>query len=156
MSGYPQPNPPIYPQPVYVMPPTNPATEGAATTALWLEIIFGIFSLLGVGHVYSGRVLLGIMLMVGWWIYIAAATFISSATVGFGACLCIPLYFIVPILSGIQARTYIKTTGGRGSWTSVILVAGGGCLLATIIVIVIAVILAGMGFMLTLPAFLDY
>ena len=155
MSGYPQQNPPVVPQPMYVVRPTDPASEGAATTALWLEIIFGLFSLLGVGHVYSGRVILGIALMIGWWIYIAATAFFSSITVGFGACLCIPLYFIVPIVSGIQARTYVQTRGGRGSWTSVILVAGGGCLLATITVIVIAVVLAGMGFVLTLPAFLE-
>lgn len=152
MSSYPQPNPPAYPQPVYVMRQTSPETEGAASTALWLEIIFGLFSLLGVGHVYSGRVILGIGLMIGWWIYIAASAFFSSVTVGIGACLCVPLFFVVPILSGIQARTYVQSTGGRGSWTSVAFVAGGGCLLLIAAVVITSVILVGMGYVLTPPS----
>jgi hypothetical protein len=49
-------------QPVYVTKQLSPEVEGAATTSLWLEIIFGIFSLLGIGHVYSGRTALG-----GWY-----------------------------------------------------------------------------------------
>jgi len=127
-------------QPVYLVRQVSPETEGAATTSLWLEIIFGIFSLLGIGHVYSGRTLLGIAMMVGWWIYIAFAGFISVVTLGFGACLFVPIYFAVPIISGIQARTYTQKVGGKGNWLSVALVGGGGCLIV-IIAIVAAVAL---------------
>lgn len=119
-------------EPVYVVNSSSPETEGAATTALWLEIIFGIFSLLGVGHVYSGRIGLGIVLMVGWWIYIGIASFISTLTFGFAACLFVPIFFVVPIISGIQARVYTQKTRGKGSWQSVGLVAGGGCVLVVI------------------------
>jgi hypothetical protein len=122
-------------KPVYVVRQSSPETEGAATTAMWLEIIFGIFSLLGIGHVYSGRTVLGIALMIGWWAYIAVATFISLITLGFGACLFVPLYFAVPIISGIQARTYTQKIGGKGSWQSVGLVAGGGCLLVILSIV---------------------
>lgn len=125
-------------QPVYVIRQTSPETEGAATTALWLEIIFGIFSLLGIGHVYSGRTLLGIALMVGWWFYIAVAGIISVVTLGLGACVFIPIYFAVPIISGIQARTYTQKIGGKGSWKSVALVGGGGCLVVIIIIVALA------------------
>ena len=120
-------------QPVYMVKSVSPETEGAATTALWLEIIFGIFSLLGVGHVYSGRTVLGIVLMVGWWVYIIVAGFISTITLGFGACIFVPVYFAVPIISGIQARTYTQKTNGTGSWQSVAIIAGGGCILVIII-----------------------
>lgn len=106
-------------RPVYVVRQSSPETEGAATTAMWLEIIFDIFSLLGVGHVYSGRTALGIALMVGWWVYIGVAVFISTITFGFAACLFVPLHFAVPIISGIQARTYTQRVGGKGSWESV-------------------------------------
>jgi hypothetical protein len=122
-------------QPVYVVKQVSPEVEGAATTSLWLEIIFGIFSLLGIGHVYSGRTLLGIAMMVGWWFYIAFATIISVITLGFGACLFVPIYFAVPIISGIQARTYTQKVGGKGNWKSVAAVAGGGCLLVIIIIV---------------------
>ena len=120
-------------QPVYMVKSVSPETEGAATTALWLEIIFGIFSLLGVGHVYSGRTVLGIVLMVGWWVYIIVAGFISTITLGFGACIFVPVYFAVPIISGIQARTYTQKTNGTGIWQSVAIIAGGGCILVIII-----------------------
>lgn len=125
-------------QPVYVIRQTSPETEGAATTALWLEIIFGIFSLLGIGHVYSGRTLLGIALMVGWWFYIAVAGIISVVTLGLGACVFIPIYFAVPIISGIQARTYTQKIGGKGNWLSVALVGGGGCLFVIVVIVALA------------------
>jgi hypothetical protein len=135
------PQPPEYTQPGTVIRPVSAETEGAGTTALWLEIIFGFFALLGMGHVYSGRTLLGIALMVGWWIYIAVAGFLSTITLGFGACLFVPLYIAIPIISGIQARTYVHKTEAKGHWTPVALVAGGGCLL-----IILAIgTLAGLG-----------
>ncbi len=121
-------------QPVYLVKQVSPETEGAATTALWLEIIFGIFSLLGIGHVYSGRTMLGIVLMIGWWIYIALAGFISAITMGLGACLLVPIYIAVPIISGIQARTYTQKMAGRGNWKNVAFVGGGGCLLVVLII----------------------
>lgn len=106
-----------------------PEVQGASTTALILEIIFGFFGLLGVGHVYSGRFALGILLLIGWWVFIGIGAFISSFTLGIGACLFGPLYIAVPIVSGIQARTYVQQRMETGSWSGVILVAGGGCLL---------------------------
>lgn len=122
-------------KPVYVVRQSSPETEGAAATAMWLEIIFGIFSLLGIGHVYSGRTALGIALMIGWWVYIGVAIFISLITLGFGACLFAPIYLAVPIISGVQARTYTQRVGGKGSWQSVGLVAGGGCLLVILSIV---------------------
>jgi hypothetical protein len=132
-------NQPQFVQPIYIVNQTSHETEGASTTALWLEIIFGLFSLLGIGQVYSGRVILGICMMIGWWIYIAIASILSALTWGICACLFVPIYLSVPIISGIQARTYVKTTGGKGSWKSVGLVAGGGCLVVIISIIIIII-----------------
>jgi hypothetical protein len=126
-------------QPIYVVSQASPETEGAATTALWLEIIFGFFSLLGVGHIYTGRIALGIILMIGWWLYIILAAFVSSITLGIAACIFGPLYLAVPIISGIQARTYIRKTSGAGSWSSVAIAAGGGCLLVIVAIITLMV-----------------
>jgi hypothetical protein len=116
----------------YPPSPYPPEVQGASTTALILEIIFGIFGLLGVGHVYSGRFALGILLMIGWWIFIGIAAFISTLTLGIAGCLIGPMYLAIPIISGIQARTYVQRQMATGNWTSVILVAGGGCLLVVI------------------------
>jgi hypothetical protein len=119
----------------------TPEIQGASTTALILEIIFGIFGLLGIGHVYSGRFALGILLMIGWWVFIGVGAFISSLTLGIAACLFGPLYIAVPVVSGIQARTYVQQRMETGSWSSVILVAGGGCLL--LIIASVALVLLG-------------
>jgi len=132
-------------QSVYVVKQVSPETEGAATTALWLEIIFGLFFLLGVGHVYTGRIGLGIILMIGWWLFMALGGFISSITLGIAACLFVPLYFAVPIISGIQARTYMQKKGGSGSWSSVVMVAGGGCLLVAVAIVLVVVFVIGLG-----------
>ena len=124
-------------EPVYVVQQISPETEGAASTAMWLETIFGFFSLLGIGHVYTGRVALGIGLMVGWWIFIAVSWVVSTMTLGFAACLFIPLFITIPIISGVQARTFMRKKGGGGDWKQVAGVAGGGCLLVIIILVVI-------------------
>ena len=110
--------------------PLAPEVQAAATTALILEIVFGLFSLFGIGHVYSGRLGLGVALMLGWWAYIAIAGFLSTLTGGLAGCVFIPIYIAAPIVSGIQASAYVKKTHATGSWKSVGLVAGAGCLIA--------------------------
>ena len=138
MMGYPPP-----PQDrMYVSQPLPPDVQGASTTALWLEIIFGLFGLLGVGHAYSGRLLLGALLLIGWWVFIGVGAFITSLTLGIAACIFGPLYIAAPIISGIQARTYVQREYSTGNWPSVIGLAGGGCILM-IIVIVILVFVVG-------------
>lgn len=132
-------------QPIYVTREISPETQGASAIALWLEILFGIFGLLGVGHVYTGRMVLGIVLMVGWWIYIAIAATVSTLTLGIAGCLFGPIYLAGPIISGIQARTYMQQKGGTGSWQSVAMVAGCGCLLVIIATILVLALIVGIG-----------
>ncbi len=119
--------------------PLPPDVQAASTTSLILEIIFGFFSLLGIGHVYSGRMGLGIGLMVGWWIYMVVAGLLSSVTGGLAACLFLPIYIAVPIISGIQASAYVKKAQATGTWKSVAIVAAGGCLVVIVAVCVLAV-----------------
>jgi hypothetical protein len=121
--------------------PVPPDVQGASTTALWLEIIFGFFGLLGVGHAYAGRLLLGVILAIGWWAFISVSVFITSITLGIAACLLGPLYLAGPIISGIQARTYVQREYRTGSWPNVIGMAGGGCVLmvAAIVILVFVV-----------------
>jgi hypothetical protein len=141
-------NSPLVQQPVYVGRQISPETEGAASIAILLEILFGFFGLLGVGHVYTGRIGLGIAAMIGWWIYLGVAITISMLTLGFAACLLGPLGLAIPIISGIQARTYMTQKGGIGSWRSVGIMAGGGCLLviaATCIVVVALMVITNAG-----------
>lgn len=129
---------------MYISQPLPPDVQGASTTALWLEIIFGFFGLLGVGHAYSGRLLLGVLLLIGWWIYIGVSAFLISLSLGIAACLFGPLYIAAPIISGTQARTFVQREFRTGSWTNVIGLAGGGCVLM-IVIAVILVFVVGIG-----------
>jgi hypothetical protein len=129
---------------MYMSQPLPPDVQGASTTALWLEIVFGFFGLLGVGHAYTGRLLLGALLMIGWWVFVGLGAFITSLTFGIAACLFGPLYIAAPIISGIQARTYVQREYSTGSWPSVIGLAGGGCLLMVVITVIL-VFVVGIG-----------
>ena len=124
-------------------PPVSHETQTAGNTAMILEIVFGLFAQLGIGHVYTGRIGLGIGLLIGWWVYIAVATFITTATVGFAACIFAPIGIIVPIISGLQAKKYLLEKGGNGDWGKVAIVGIGGCL-TFIIIIVIFVVFGGL------------
>jgi hypothetical protein len=125
------------PDRMFVSQPIPPDVQGASATALWLEIIFGFFGLLGVGHAYSGHLLLGALLALGWWMFIGVGAFISSLTLGIAACLFGPLYIAGPIISGIQARTYVQREYRTGSWPNVIGLAGGGCLLMVVAIVIL-------------------
>jgi len=124
-------------------PPVSHETQTAGNTAMILEIVFGLFAQLGIGHVYTGRIGLGIGLLIGWWVYIAVATFITTATVGFAACIFAPIGIIVPIISGLQAKKYLLEKGGNGDWGKVAIVGIGGCL-TFIIIIVMFVVFGGL------------
>jgi hypothetical protein len=139
---------PQSPQQPYTQQQISPETEGASTIALWLEILFGFFGLLGIGHVYSGRTLMGIAIMIGWWIYIGVAATLISITVGIAGCFFGPLYLAIPIISGIQARTYVKKSGSKGNWLPVGFVAGGGCFLTIITILIFLFALGGLSLIL--------
>ena len=124
-------------------PPVTHETQTAGNTTMILEIVFGLFAQLGIGHVYTGRIGLGIGLLIGWWVYIAVATFITTATVGFAACIFAPIGIIVPIISGLQAKKYLLEKGGNGDWGKVAIVGIGGCL-TFIIIIVMFVVFGGL------------
>jgi hypothetical protein len=125
------------PQPVYVIQQPPPETRGAASTALVLELIFGFFGILGIGHIYTGRILLGIALMIGWWVYIAVAVTASILTGGLLACLFGPIGLAGPIVSAIRARTYMLRRGGPGSWGMVIAVAAVAVMVMVVIIVVV-------------------
>ncbi|HAY83823.1 MAG TPA: hypothetical protein DCY42_02555 [Chloroflexi bacterium] len=125
--------------------PASQETQTAGNTAMILEIVFGLFGQLGIGHVYTGRLGLGIGLLLGWWIYIAVATTITTATVGFAGCIFVPIGIIVPIISGLQAKKHMLEKGGDGDWGKVAIVGIGGCLTFIILsAIVIFVIFGGL------------
>lgn len=80
--------------------------EARAKNALLFETIGGYFFLLGLGHIYAGRALLGIILMIAWWFGLALLGAIAAT--GVGLLLAVPAFFGIPYFSGTQARNYIR------------------------------------------------
>lgn len=121
-----------------------PEVERAANIALALEIIFGLFGILGVGHAFTGRTSLAIKLFAGWLVYGLVAIPMLMLTAGFALCLTAPISIAVPVITGIQARTYVKQTGSTGQWSSVAKFVGGA-LLIFVIAFIISMIIASSG-----------
>ena len=83
---------------------------------------------------------MGILAMVGWWLFIGFGGFISTITAGIAACFFVPIFIIVPIYSGLEVRKHVLRTGGTGSCLPVILIGGGGCAMMIGIIIVIPLV----------------
>ncbi len=104
------------PQPQYAPPSAPPppsygpgaedrAVESKANTAMLIEIVGGLFGFLGLGNIYVGRTSTGIVLLIGWWVFIAIEVLLMFVLVGF--CL-LPLNLIAPIFSGLRVRDYVR------------------------------------------------
>ena len=87
---------------------SNVAGSKASLAAL-IEMIGSFFGLMGLGHIYSGRVLLGIMLMIGWMTFILIELVLTSLTGGFFACIALPLHLIGMAWSSYSAYQYAST-----------------------------------------------
>lgn len=123
-----------YQQPSAV-PPTSiqPKAESTDTIAMIIEIVFGLFGIMGMGWIYVGNLPLGIGLFIGWLIIVLIAflspTLITTLTMGLGVvtycCLALlpPLNIVGAIVSGIRARDYVRNTGAKGSILHLILAA---------------------------------
>ena len=97
---YSQPLPP-YPPPPYPLIPYPQAQDN--TTALVLEAVCSVFGIYGIGWLFRGRVLTGIVLLVGGFVWIAFAIVLTLFTFGFGL-LCIGPLHILFIVGDVLLR----------------------------------------------------
>jgi hypothetical protein len=92
--GYVQPP---YPQPAYARP-KDP------TIGLLLELI-GLFGVLGIGHIYAGKVTRGVTLMVSFFMYFIVFACLSVFLIGIPF---LVLYWVVPIISALYLRNEME------------------------------------------------
>jgi len=100
-----------YQQPLY--PPSSPYSTAVGkdpTAALLLELI-GYAGILGIGHIYAGRTNRGIALLIGWLVYIMAASFLSIFCIG---CLMFLVWPFAPILSGLWIKSDLEKERAAG------------------------------------------
>ena len=115
MGYYP---PPQYPpqQPYYPQP-----RDSTDSIAMILEIIFGIFGLMGMGWLYAGNILTAVLIFIGFTILLVIEGVLSALTGGICACLAFPVNIAVAVVSGLRVQDYVRRTNARGSIVYVII-----------------------------------
>jgi hypothetical protein len=76
--------------------------------ALILEILPGLFGLLGIGWIYSGNTTTGVLWLIGFLVWTIVATVISVATVGIGIICWLPISIGLIAISAISLNNYTK------------------------------------------------
>ena len=104
-------NPPqpfqLTPQAVYQ--PYGVRNSKSRGTALILEILPGLFGLLGFGWIYSGNTSTGIIWLIGYLVWIIIGVTISVLTVGFGVLCVAPISIAAIVISAVSLNNYTKT-----------------------------------------------
>ena len=107
--------------------------DSTDTIAMVVEIVFGLFGIMGMGWVYVGKLATGIGLFAGWLIAVLTTTvLVTVLTLGLGVgCLAIlvPIQLVIAIVSGLRVRDYVRKTGARGSIGNLIIAAAIGTVL---------------------------
>ena len=93
------------PGPVQYAPPAQPAGRRDRDLAFLLEVLPGLFGLLGIGHMYGGNVVRGVSLLLGYWIFMAFEGALMFVGVGF--CL-LPANLVLPLLSAFWVRRELE------------------------------------------------
>lgn len=91
-QGYRPYSQPGYARSSYARPVRDP------TIAFILEVLPGLFGILGIGHMYAGNIPRGLILLVVWFLFVT-----GEVTTGVICCF-FPLNFVVPVLSGLWAK----------------------------------------------------
>ncbi len=71
-----------------------------------IELIGGYFGLLGVGWIYGGDLLKGILILIGYFILLGIGGTLTAITFGFLGLIFVPLYIIAPIISAIKVYQF--------------------------------------------------
>jgi TM2 domain-containing membrane protein YozV len=56
--------------------------DRSPTVAAFLEIVGGVFQLFGIGHIYAGHVLRGVIIMVVWWLIAGVNAALTLVLIG--------------------------------------------------------------------------
>jgi hypothetical protein len=113
----PRPAPsPAYVPPVYTPPPAYAAGSTAypstpakdRTIALVIEVIGGLFGLLGIGWLYAGNTTAGILWLAGMLIGTCLAVTLDIITAGFFVCVHIPLWLAAIGVSAYLLYNYTR------------------------------------------------
>jgi len=79
--------------------------------------VLGLIGFMGIGWLYSGQVLIGAMLLVGWWIAMAVGIGgLTIFTLGVGCCLWIPVQLVAPFISAFILHNQMQQQPFRSTF----------------------------------------
>jgi len=88
--------------------PFAPAAMPDPNTAFVLEFVLGLFGFLGIGWLYGGRTVQGIVMLAGWWLFVASGIGGSLLSGGLGCCLWLPVHFVAPLISALVVKNELE------------------------------------------------
>jgi len=105
------PNPPAYPlsnlQPQAQYAPMHRPLKDRSVAYI-LEILPGLFGILGIGWLYAGNTGVGIAWLIGVLLWDVFAIIIDIASVGFGCFCSVPVNIVLITLSSVLLSNYVK------------------------------------------------
>jgi len=84
-------------------------SNNKATIAAILELVGGYFGLLGLGWMFGGDLLKGILILFGYMILLSIGGFLVWITLGLLGLIFVPLYIIVPIISAFKVYQFVNS-----------------------------------------------
>lgn len=135
--------------------PQNVLVNSSDNMPMIVEIIFGLFGMMGMGWIYVGNFLVGGLLFFAWLMILAAAALLpllfTAVTLGiggfsFGCLCCLPLPGLLwSTVSGLFVKDYAAKRGLSGNPTNLIIAAVAGFVIICIAIITPFVLLGGVG-----------
>jgi TM2 domain-containing membrane protein YozV len=123
--GAPPVPPTGYGAPPYPPPPAGygpgyapPYVYGAAksrTSALLLEILPGLFGILGIGWLYIGQTSTGLIWLIGYLVWNFVAMLLDLVTFGLFLCIHLPVNIACLVVSPIMLNNYMQSRPGEFS-----------------------------------------
>jgi len=115
--------------------------DSTDTIAMIIEIVFGLFFVMGVGWLYVGNVAVFVTVLLGYWLLVGIEVTLTIFSFGCLACLFYPLNIVLVIVSGVRARDYVRQTKAKGSAINV---------LAVVVILILGLCLAWLIFVMVL------
>ncbi len=84
-------------------------SNNKALVSAIIELIGGYFGFLGLGWIYGADFIRGVLLLIGYFIFLAVAATLTALTLGLLGLIFVPIYLAAPIISAIKVYQFINT-----------------------------------------------
>jgi len=110
-----------------------------------LEIVFGLFGLMGMGWLYAGNILTAVLVFIGFTIFLLIESGLIAVTGGLCACVALPVNIGLAVFSAFRLRDYVRRTRAQGSVLRVVVAALIGFLVVTALVVGLVLLIVSLG-----------